>query len=270
MCILKIGQNQEFGENLHVLVVEDNYDDMEYICSMLEELEPRLTVHKAGKGAKALDVICTNPIDLALLDVELPDMNGFSLANRIRSMEEYDFLPLVFITGTDANPLAAHKRYHCYDYIKKPFGSKTFCQIIEPLAKGLLRRKQNGQETDKKREKAVLLETKEEVLVVKYRDLLFAEISGRNITVHMRDKKVNGIKMKLEDFIQHIGSSDFKRCHKSYAVNICAIDRLKKLDYRSWCVSFKESQREEQEVCMVSRTYRDTVLEAIESRGNSL
>lgn len=269
MCILNIEQNQSYEENLQVLVVEDNYDDMEYVCSMLEELEPRFTIHKAGKSSKALDVMCTIRMDLVLLDVELPDMNGFSLANRIRRMEEYTLLPIVFITGTDANPLAAHKRYHCYDYIRKPFGTKTFRQIMEPLVKGLLHWKRTGVPAEAERERAVLLETKEEMFVVKYRDIFFAEISGRNITVHMRDKKVSGIRMKMEDFIRHINAPDFQRCHKSYAVNISAIDRMEKLDYRSWSILFKEDQRAEREICMVSRTYRDEVLRAIESsEGN--
>lgn len=260
-----VQQKCSSASGLHILVVEDNYDDMEYVCTILKELEPEPTLYKAGKATKALDIVCTNPIDLALLDIELPDMSGFSLANRIRNMDEYGLLPLVFITGTDANPLAAHKRYHCYDYIRKPFTAKTFRKILEPLIKGLVRKKQNREESSEKREKVVLLETKEEMFVVKYRDILFAEISGRTITVHMRDRKISGIRMKLEDFIRYVASPDFQRCHKSYAVNVSAIDGLEKIDYRSWSISFQDDRRAEQDKCMVSRTYRDVVLQTLES-----
>lgn len=255
---------------LQILVVEDNYDDMEYVCGMLKELDPGATVYKAGKAAKSLEILCNNPVNLVLLDVELPDMNGFSLANRIRNMEEYGLLPLVFITGTDANPLAAHKRYHCYDYIRKPFTAKTFRQILEPLIKSLIRQRQTGEAKAGEREKVILLETKEEVFVVKYRELLFAEISGRTITVHMRDRKISGIRMKLEDFVQHVNSPDFQRCHKSYAVNVSAIGRLEKIDYRSWSISFQDDRREQQDKCMVSKTWRDAVLQALESREVTL
>lgn len=270
MRILNHEQKNDFVARPNILVVEDNYDDMEYICGMLKTLTPEPVIFKTGKAIKALDMICAKPIDLVLLDVELPDMNGFSLASRVRNMEEHALLPLVFITGTDASPLAAHKRYHCYDYIKKPFAAKTFRQIIEPLIQGLLRQKQTGQAPEQKREKAVLLETKEEIFIVKYQDIFFAEISGRTITVHTRDKKINGIKMRLEDFIQHMDAPDFLRCHKSYAVNTSTIDKMEKIDYRSWSIVFKDDQREKQDKCLVSKTYRDPILRIITNRERDL
>ena len=59
---------------------------MEYVCDSLKELDTGLNIYKAGKAFKALEMIHESQIDLVLLDVELPDMNGFSLANRIRNM----------------------------------------------------------------------------------------------------------------------------------------------------------------------------------------
>lgn len=103
---------------LNVLIVEDNYDDMEYLCILLQQIRPETTLYKTGKAAKAPDIICRESIDLILLDVELPDMDGFSLAGRIRSMEGYELTPMVFVTASGADPLSAHKKYHCYDYIK--------------------------------------------------------------------------------------------------------------------------------------------------------
>lgn len=268
MCVSHPQSNTAAGAGPNILVVEDNYDDMEYVCALLQELKPQPVIYKTGKAAKALEMICASEIDLVLLDVELPDMNGFSLASRIRSMDKCSLLPLVFITGTDASPLTAHKRYHCYDYIKKPFTSKIFRQVIEPLIKGLLYQKQAGSDPVEKREKAVLLETRNEIFIVKYQDIFFAEISGRIITVHTRNKKIDGIKMKLEDFIQYMDAPDFLRCHKSYAVNVSAIEQLQKIDYRTWSVSFKDDLRETQEKCMVSKTYQDFILQKISNREN--
>lgn len=251
---------------LNILVVEDNYDDMEYVCDSLKEMDMGLNIHKAGKAFKALEIIYEYDIDLVLLDVELPDLNGFSLANRIRNLEDASLLPIVFITGTDANPLMAHRKYHCYDYIKKPFVRSTFNQVMEPLLKGLEKQKNRGGMPAPEKEKVVFLETREEVFVVKYADILFAEISGRTITVYLTDRTVSGVKMKFDDFIESVDSPDFLRCHKSYAVNIRNIDRIKKIDYRSWDILFKDSDQASRAKCMLSKTYKDDIFAAIENR----
>lgn len=251
---------------LNLLVVEDNYDDMEYVCDSLKELKMGLNILKVGKAFKALETIYKCDIDLILLDVELPDLNGFSLANKIRNLETTSLLPIVFITGTDANPLLAHRKYHCYDYIKKPFVRSTFHQVMEPLLKGLARQKGQGKLPAPEKEKVVFLETKDEVFIVKYNDILFAEISGRLITVYLKDRKVSGVKMKFDGFIENVGSPDFLRCHKSYAVNIRNIDRIKKIDYRSWDILFKDNDQANRAKCMLSKTYKDNIFAAIENR----
>lgn len=175
-------------------------------------------------------------------------------------------LPIVFITGTDANPLMAHRKYHCYDYIKKPFVRSTFNQVMEPLLKGLEKQKNRQAKSAPKKEKVVFLETKEEVFIVKYDEILFAEISGRTITVYLADRKVSGVRMKFDAFIKTVDSPDFLRCHKSYAVNIRNIDRIKKIDYRSWDVVFKGENQENRTKCMLSKTYKDHIFAAIENR----
>lgn len=269
MSKAKLDQNTAGGrEELNLLVVEDNYDDMEYVCDSLNALDAELNIFKAGKAFKALEIVYENDIDLILLDIELPDMNGFSLANRIRNTEETSLLPIVFITGTDTNPLIAHRKYHCYDYIKKPFVRSTFNQVIEPLLKGMARQKKSETANVRAKEKVVFLETKEAVFVVKYDELLFAEISGRTITVYLADRKVSGIKMKLDDFIETVNSPDFLRCHKSYAVNIRNIDCIKKIDYRSWDILFKENNQASETKCMLSKTYKDDIFAAIKGRGD--
>ncbi|WP_269477006.1 LytR/AlgR family response regulator transcription factor [Hominibacterium faecale] len=251
---------------LNLLVVEDNYDDMEYVCDSLKELDTGLNIYKAGKAFKALEMIHESQIDLVLLDVELPDMNGFSLANRIRNMEEGSLLPIVFITGTDANPLMAHRKYHCYDYIKKPFMRSTFNQVMKPLLKGLVRQKNRNSRPALEKEKVVFLETKEDIFIVKYDDILFAEISGRTITVYLADRTISGVKMKFDAFIETVDSPDFLRCHKSYAVNIRKVDQIKKIDYRSWEILFKDIKQTDSTKCMLSKTYKDSVFAAINDR----
>ena len=65
-----------------------------------------------------------------------------------------------------------------------------------------------------------------------------------------------------------MNSPDFLRCHKSYAVNIRNIDCIKKIDYRSWDILFKENNQASETKCMLSKTYKDDIFAAIKGRGD--
>lgn len=249
---------------LEVLIVEDNYDDMEYISSLLQEIEPTLILHKTGNATKALEITYEKSFDLFLLDVELPDMDGFSLAGRIRDMEGHGLTPIVFVTASDADPLSAHKNYHCYDYIKKPFLQKDFNEIIGSLLTGIYQQKKSKQAQVQKKEKVILLETRNEMHLIKFDDILFAETNNRIITIYLtKNRSVTGIRMRFEDFIQYINSPDFIRCHKSYAVNVQNIYKISKIDYRSSDILFKDTDFSIEKRCIMSRTYQNDIMSAI-------
>lgn len=69
--------------SLSVLVVDDNEINRLYIFHALRKMGHRPAM--AGDGREALDVFAAQPFDLVLLDVQLPDMDGLQLAQRIRT-----------------------------------------------------------------------------------------------------------------------------------------------------------------------------------------
>lgn len=151
---------------------------------------------------------------------------------------------------------------------------KFFKKIISPLLEGINQQKETSSHTDRKKEKVILLETKEEMNIVKFDDILFAEINGRVITVFLTgNRSITGIRMRFEDFIRYVNSSDFIRCHKSYAVNVRKIETIRKIDYRSADIIFKDDAADGEvpaagkAKCIISKTYHDEVLEAVQSRG---
>jgi CheY-like chemotaxis protein len=81
---------------LHILVVEDN-DDARGTLQLLLELEGH-RVRVAGDGARAIEVAATEPLDVALVDIGLPDVDGYEVARRIRS-KLGDRVYLVALTG---------------------------------------------------------------------------------------------------------------------------------------------------------------------------
>jgi CheY-like chemotaxis protein len=85
------------GRGLHVLVVDDNIDAAETLAMSLE-LRGHLTC-MAHRGAAGLAMAAERRPDVAVLDIGLPDMNGYELARRIRGEEWGRGMVLIALTG---------------------------------------------------------------------------------------------------------------------------------------------------------------------------
>lgn len=106
-----------------ILVVEDDSDSRMAICTILEGLG---FDHVSFSNAKdALDNLKGLKIDLALLDVMMPGMNGYELLKEIRLMDEFKNLPIFIVTAKDQDAeIIDGFNYGADYYITKPFNTK--------------------------------------------------------------------------------------------------------------------------------------------------
>lgn len=82
-----------------ILVVDDNSNTRELVCRSL--IEQGLSVTEAEDGVKALELISTQTPVLILLDLVMPNMNGFDFLERVRENEELASVPVVVMTALD-------------------------------------------------------------------------------------------------------------------------------------------------------------------------
>lgn len=101
----------------HILVVDDEPEIADLVEVYLQS--EGFTVHKCGTGAAALELVRSVPLDLAILDVMLPDLSGFTLCSEIR--REHHF-PVLMLTARveDADKITG-LTLGADDYITKPF-----------------------------------------------------------------------------------------------------------------------------------------------------
>ncbi|MEJ2817419.1 MULTISPECIES: hybrid sensor histidine kinase/response regulator [unclassified Caulobacter] len=102
-------------------------DDLEENLLALEALLQRdgLTCLKARSGEEALELLLVHDIALALLDVQMPGMDGFQLAEFMRGNERARHIPIIFVTAGTAGGVDALRRFRGYeagavDFIQKP------------------------------------------------------------------------------------------------------------------------------------------------------
>ncbi len=99
-------------------------DDLDENLIALEALLARegLLLHKARSGEEALELMLSNEYALALLDVQMPGMDGFELAEFMRANERSRHIPIIFVTAGAADAARHFRGYEAgaVDFIQKP------------------------------------------------------------------------------------------------------------------------------------------------------
>lgn len=99
-------------------------DDVEENLIALDALLRRegLEIHKARSASEALEIMLVHEFQLAFVDVQMPDINGYELAELMRGTERTREIPIIFVTAAERNEARRFRGYEAggVDYIFKP------------------------------------------------------------------------------------------------------------------------------------------------------
>ncbi|MCB9112472.1 MAG: response regulator [Anaerolineales bacterium] len=113
-----------------ILYVEDNPDNRNLIRRVLNA--EGYVVVEASHADQAIHKLEKETIDLILMDINMPGMDGYTLTAKIREMEKYSNIPIVAVT---ANVMRGDREKSleagCDGYIQKPIDIDTLAQQIE-------------------------------------------------------------------------------------------------------------------------------------------
>src|SRR6202051_1908082 len=102
------------------LLVDDLEENLLALCALLQRDDVELLT--ARSGAEALELLLVHDVALALLDVQMPKMDGFELAELMRGSERTREVPIIFITAAarDQHRLFAGYKSGAVDFLYKP------------------------------------------------------------------------------------------------------------------------------------------------------
>jgi two-component system sensor histidine kinase/response regulator len=107
-------------ENYTILVVDDIDDNILLLNTVLSRVKYK--VISATRGAEALEKINTVNPDLILLDVMMPDIDGFEVLRRLKEDPEHRNIPVIMLTALhDDDDMIEANNIGASDYITKPF-----------------------------------------------------------------------------------------------------------------------------------------------------
>lgn len=108
-------------EKATILIVDDKAENLVALQAVLDELDEQVV--KVSSGVEALKYLLDHDVAVILLDVQMPEMDGFETAQMIRSRQRSRHTPIIFLTAMYTSDTYATHGYNLggVDYIFKPF-----------------------------------------------------------------------------------------------------------------------------------------------------
>lgn len=200
-----------------ILFVEDNQKQRKHLLQCALAANKELEMLETGSYKEALTIIKENLIDVFFIDIQLKDGNGIELARTIRAMPEYQFAPIIFITGLLTKEMEAFHEIHCYDYIIKPFSKRAIINVMKHIL----------QDYFYKRHEPAYIQ-------LNYRGLIQKVNTNNVIYVEKRERKIVILTKNEEILYKHMTIKEIKKAlpdnfiqvHQSFLVNKKLIKKI--------------------------------------------
>ncbi len=239
---------------INILVVEDDRQILKSCADLLSGLDIRINPIPVESAEMALDVLDRRNIDGAFIDILLPGMDGFSLADNIRSKDKYYFLPIVFATARKQDVPDTYKKYRNIDYISKPYDMEMF----QSAAKRLVTEIEKQQKLSlKNTERRIPVQHDKGWIVLPYSELLYVTTtSNRKIKMVTRTGEFYLSNITLGNLITFVNETSFVQCHKACIVNVKNILGIMPYSRKTWTILFRDAP---DITCPMSQKYRSEI-----------
>ena len=228
ICDDNVSIRTKFVEMLYIILEKNNIDGE--------------VVFETDNPNEFYDYVVRNHVDVALLDVDLrAEMTGIDLAKKIREVDIS--LKIVFTTAHIEYMMLSFK-VQTFDYLIKPISSEKLEECIIRLTQCTYTDNNN------------FLKIKAGPIthMVNKNDIIFIEKMNTKSNIYTNNEIIESY-YTLEEF-ENMLSDNFKRCHKSYVVNIKKIAQVNTLNGE---VVFTNSFK-----CYMGRKYKKMLLDSLE------
>jgi two-component system LytT family response regulator len=252
---------------VRVVAVDDEKPARDRVRRLLER-DTRLEVASCcAGGAEAVRTIrdaarAGAPVQLLLLDVQMPEMDGFGVLAALLAQQEAAMPAVVFASAHDEYALRAFDA-HAVDYLLKPFSDERFEAAIDRAlrhlragdAEALLAQMQAllGNVTAGARRgpeapaggtiaplDRIVLKGTDRVRLLPVQQITWIEAAGMYVKLHMRDGGVHLHRSLLGDLDAALDPRRFVRVHRSAIVNVDVIEELRQDAHGDYTVTLKD------------------------------
>jgi two-component system LytT family response regulator len=256
------------NDKLRVVIADDERPARSFLAAILRKLGDVELVGEAANGMEAVSLIEAKAPDLAILDLQMPELDGFGVVRLLRK----DRTPLIaFVTAHDEHAIHAFE-VNAVDYILKPVESPRLRQTIDRVKERLEREDRGLEQIERIRVAAAEYEAegsrplervpvrrRDEIVLVPVSHLVSVVAEGELLHLRTTENETYTISYRLRDLAARLDAAQFVRLGRGTLVNIDMIRRIVPVPGGTYTVILKDNQ--EFRVSRIqSRILRDKLL----------
>jgi DNA-binding LytR/AlgR family response regulator len=202
---------------MKTIIVDDNKmarTTMKQLVSQVKDIE---LTGDCDNAMDAYNLLLEKPVDLVLLDIEMPGMTGLELIKNLGNKR-----PLIIFTTSKKEYASEAFDLNVADYIVKPVTPARFLQAMEKARELLL---SNAEEVQLDEHEFIFIRDSNIVRRLKIDDILFAEAMGDYVKLYT-PQKFFAIHTTLKLVEERLPASKFIRVHRSYIAAVGKIDTI--------------------------------------------
>jgi two-component system LytT family response regulator len=239
-------------QKLRVVIADDERPARNFLKNLLAEFDDVEIVGEAKNGTEAVELIKKTKPDLALLDLQMPELNGIDVVRSLRKNQ----IPLVaFVTAYDEYAVQAFE-VNAVDYLLKPVEKARLRETLQRAHERL--EKIDFREIEAKRLRSAIetyesstnfeylkripVKKRDEIFLVPVREVASVVADGELLhitTIHNRRYTIN---YRLKDLEARLSPEKFIRISRSALVNLEMIAKINSMPGGTYMVVLKNSQ----------------------------
>jgi DNA-binding LytR/AlgR family response regulator len=199
------------------LIIDDNKIARATTRQLAGKVADISVIAECSSAMDAYNLLLSQPVDLLLLDIEMPGMTGLELTKNLVNKRPV----IIFITSKKEYAADAYD-LNVVDYVVKPISSSRFIQAIDKAREVL---ESNREEVKIKEDEFIFIRDSNIVRRLKLDKILYAEAMGDYVKLYTPEK-FYAIHTTLKAVEERLPSSNFLRVHRSFMVAINKIDSI--------------------------------------------
>jgi two-component system LytT family response regulator len=218
-----------------ILIVEDDKKVASLLEQYIGEIDRSLETVIFSRAAEAYRYAKDETAGLFILDIQLLDYKGTSLAKQLRALPQYKYTPIVFASALAGEELTMYRDVKCHSFLIKPFTKVEFTKAFRDALE--MGNQMQGAP------KMLRIEQKSFIFEYELSKIVYVESFGKRVIIHtdkgsrsMNQDTISGY--SLVRLLEMLSADNFVQCHKSYLVNR---SHIRKIDKQEMTITLLQS-----------------------------
>lgn len=165
-------------------------------------------------GSSLYEAFLKNPFDLVFLDIEMPGIDGITLAKRLRAVPEN--VQIVFLTSHIEYALEGYE-VNALRYLVKPVDMNKLSEVLKYI------------QDKKNNSRQIMIKQEGEDIVIDISDIIYMESMDKNVRI-VTSKSEYITRYNISDYEEELKNSGFLRIHRGYLISLSKVKKIVKND----------------------------------------